>query len=339
MPLAVVDGAARDLQLDARGNVRLIEHGIFTDINVGTLPPQATTNPFTQFVGEKMTHANLQRLAAYAHHARQRYEQFRARDDLTWENTITTSSTCTWHINTEVNWYPANAGATVTVHGGTGAVTINNCIITTDANTGAGAFTVGNGWILQAGANGVYNWQYDAPPKAPGHFESPLKNHRGAYIRSNDNGRQFDGVSRPEMLALQLLRGMVSQEEFRRYLKHGHINVRGATGLVYQIKRYAPQVGRYDRIQVWERGQHIASLCVHLKHGLNTPPTDEVVGKLLMVEYDEADLWKRSNVTWHTQRRHEIAAEKGNSGLVNAQGIYIANGAENILTELVQGVA
>lgn len=119
-------------------------------------------------------------------------------------------------------------------------------------------------------------------------------NHRGQPARSAERGRQFDNAQPEELVALQLLRRMVTPEEFRRYLRHGFVHVRGPSGLVYQV-------GRNQTIKVWDRNELIASLCVHLRDR-NIPPTDEVVAKMLIVECDEPDIWKRSNITWRTHR-------------------------------------
>ena len=128
------------------------------------------------------------------------------------------------------------------------------------------------------------------PFRAP--TELPKSNHRGRPLRSAHKGRQFDNAAPEELVALQLLRSMVGSDEFRKYLKHGFVSVRGTSGLVYQI-------GRSEHVRVWDGDTRIASLCVHLKVP-GAPPTDEVVAKLLMAELDEPNLWRRSNKTWHT---------------------------------------
>jgi hypothetical protein len=107
--------------------------------------------------------------------------------------------------------------------------------------------------------------------------------------RSENKGRQFAGVEPQELVALQLLKQMVSDEQFKRYLKHGFVAVEGPSGLVYQIAR------KSHSIHVWKNGQQIASLCVYLK---NVPPTDDVVAKILICECDEIDIWRRANISW-----------------------------------------
>jgi hypothetical protein len=203
------------------------------------------------------------------------------------------------------------------------SITLNSAININGTGTSAGITITGNTSIYTDTVNwnviqGIAGW---GTP-----IEEVPKNHCGVGIRSYHRDRQFDNVTPAEMLALQLLRKMVGQDEFRRYLKHGFILARGASGLSYQIDRRA-------RIVVWECGEKLASLCVHLKHDLKTPPTDEVVAKLLIVECDEADIWKRSNVSWFTEQRHEIAGDKALQG----GGIYIG-AAEGMMLNMM-GVA
>lgn len=117
-------------------------------------------------------------------------------------------------------------------------------------------------------------------------------NHHGNPLRSLESGKLFDNASPAEIKALHLLRKMIPNEGFRRYLRHGFITIRGgATGLMYQIDRH-------KRIAVWDLGKKIAELCIHLNYDSKTPPTDHVVGKMLMAECDETALWKKSNISW-----------------------------------------
>ena len=98
----------------------------------------------------------------------------------------------------------------------------------------------------------------------------------------------FSGAQENELVALQLLRSMIGSDAFRRYLRDGFIMVEGKSG-----KRY--QVGRRDHlIGVWDnRGQKLGSLCVYIRDQ-KIPPTDEVVAKMLIIECDEPDIWRRA---------------------------------------------
>lgn len=140
---------------------------------------------------------------------------------------------------------------------------------------------------------------YTAPPK-----EVPL-NHR-ARPRRAERAPDWATVTPEEQTALRLLRGLVHETEWRRYLKDGHIQATGPSGLLYVIHH-----STHRRIQAWHRGQLIAELCIHLKGWTGKPPTDEVVAKLLMAEMDELDLWRRANITWRTAQEVPPLAHLG----------------------------
>lgn len=160
----------------------------------------------------------------------------------------------------------------------------------TVTNSGAITIPVGTTITIQGGSyysasNTVNVW---APIWAPAE-PAPL-NHRGAPVRSHFKDSQFSNAHPAELIALQLLRKMIPAEDFRRYLRHGFVTVRGASGLCYQIPRDG-------LIIVWDRGERLCSLCIHMQDRA-IPPTDEVVAKMLIVECDEPDIWKRANKRW-----------------------------------------
>lgn len=111
------------------------------------------------------------------------------------------------------------------------------------------------------------------------------RNHRGMAPRAVTV--DFSTATPAELTALQLLRGLVGQDEFRRYLKYGFIMVRGASGLRYQIKR-----GRHV-IDVWNERGRVHGICVYLAG--NYPPTDDTITRMLMAERDELELWRKGN--------------------------------------------
>lgn len=115
-------------------------------------------------------------------------------------------------------------------------------------------------------------------------------NHRGYPARSKDSQRRFADAKPEELVALQLLRRMVSKDVFKKYLKHGFVTIQGPSGLVYQIRR------GFNHIKVWKQGQLVCELCVQLRDRI--PPTDEVIAKMVIAECDEIDIWRRANIYW-----------------------------------------
>lgn len=167
----------------------------------------------------------------------------------------------------------------------TGNIIIRAGTTTNAANTitfNVGEFATNDVWVYNGEEIVQKNGRRYKPPRQ-------ILNHRGEPARAADKGTLWSSVQPEELVALQLLRKMVEPEAFKKYLKHGFVSVTGPSGLVYQIKR------GHDHIKVWDDGDHVASLCVHLKDWCGKPPTDEVVAKMVIAECDEPDLWKRSN--------------------------------------------
>lgn len=113
---------------------------------------------------------------------------------------------------------------------------------------------------------------------------------RGRTLNRHGRGARcanFDNATQQEIVALQLLKGLVGQDDFRRYLKYGFVMVRGHSGLRYQIERGRHVVG------VWNERSRIDGICVYLDGPF--PPTDGVITRMLMAERDELELWRRGN--------------------------------------------
>lgn len=126
-------------------------------------------------------------------------------------------------------------------------------------------------------------------------------NHRGSKIRALalPISSNFDNVNDNEIVALGLLKSMVDNDTFKKYLKHGIVSVNGSSGLTYQIQR------KSHIIKVWHMGVNIANLCVYIKDQ-SIPPTDEIVAKMLICQYDEIDIWRRANITWKIKQANLI---------------------------------
>lgn len=105
--------------------------------------------------------------------------------------------------------------------------------------------------------------------------------------RYNTNA-DFTSVSGSEIVALQMLKGMVNQDEWKRYLRYGFILVKGISGLIYQIIR------NNEHIKVYRKGNKVAELCISVRGGV--PPTDQVVAKKIMLECNEMNVWHEANI-------------------------------------------
>jgi hypothetical protein len=122
-------------------------------------------------------------------------------------------------------------------------------------------------------------------------FRSTLKQKIYPEVRHrNQTAADFCDVKENEIVALQLLKSMLSPERWKKYLKYGFVDVLGKSGLIYQIIR------GQTHVRVFRQGEKIADLCVGLANRSAMPPTDEVITRMIIVECDEPDIWQRANV-------------------------------------------
>jgi hypothetical protein len=98
-----------------------------------------------------------------------------------------------------------------------------------------------------------------------------------------------NGVSEAEQRALDTLREMVSESDFRKYLKHGFLMIRGASGDMYQVHR--------DRhhTKIWRNGKVAEEVCVRIKDP-SVPPTDNVIAFKTAIEVSEEAFKAMGNV-------------------------------------------
>lgn len=170
--------------------------------------------------------------------------------------------------------------------------TNNNVIFdnSTQATSGSGIYLYQNNLITNY-SNFYESEQSKLKNRFKKHLAPAIINHKGMYARSANAQNRFNNTRPEELIALQLLRRMVPRDVFKKYLKHGFVTIEGPSGLTYQITR------KHHNIKVWKQGQLISELCVYLKDK-TIPPTDEVVAKMIIVECDEIDIWRRANIYW-----------------------------------------
>lgn len=96
-------------------------------------------------------------------------------------------------------------------------------------------------------------------------------------------------ISQNEQVAIDTLREMITETDFRKYLIHGFILVKGCSGRVYQVFR--------DRhhTKVWENGELVEEVCVRVKDS-RIPLTDNLIAFKIMIESDENEFRKLGNV-------------------------------------------
>lgn len=107
--------------------------------------------------------------------------------------------------------------------------------------------------------------------------------------RVRDEYQAFNNMSPEESKALDTLREMISESDFRRYLVYGFLLVKGQSGKVYQIFR------NQRHTKVWEKGKKVEEVCAYIKDS-RVPPTDKLVAFKTMIETDEELFRKAGNV-------------------------------------------
>ena len=92
-----------------------------------------------------------------------------------------------------------------------------------------------------------------------------------------------------ERAAMETLREMISEAEFRKYLRYGFVLVKSRSGKTYQVFR------NKWHTKVWKGGKLIEEICVRIKDK-NIPPTDNVIAFKTLIEADEEDFKSLGNV-------------------------------------------
>lgn len=115
-----------------------------------------------------------------------------------------------------------------------------------------------------------------------------LKSKLTIIVKSRAN--PIKNVPENEQVAIETLREMITEAEFRKYIKDGFILVRGRSGRVYQIFR--------DRhhTKVWEKGKLVEEVCVRIDSKANVPPTDNVIAFRTAIMCSEDEFRKLGNV-------------------------------------------
>ena len=145
-------------------------------------------------------------------------------------------------------------------------------------------------WPLYTPIEG-YTWPNSYPIASKQDLEKArLKNNLIIQIKSRASSiEKYPGESEPERRALETLREIISEEEFRKYLRYGFILVKGKSGATYQVFRNA------SHCKVWLNGQVIEEVCVQIKDK-QVPKTDKLIAFKTIIETSEEQFKKLGNV-------------------------------------------
>jgi len=111
----------------------------------------------------------------------------------------------------------------------------------------------------------------------------------GLSIIVESRAEEIKYFPKNEQVAIETLREMITEKEYRRFIKYGFICVEGESGKTYQIFR------RAAHIKVWQDGKKIEEICVSLRDK-NIPLTDKLIAFKAMIETNEEDFKKLGNV-------------------------------------------
>jgi len=237
---------------------------------------EAITRALEPFVGSQMNQANMEYMAGALQQAmtNEPTQGYTVAQDSTpiqnmiWSTKDNTASYDTWVGNDVTDTLAAGSIAEYTLAWDvyTGQVTV------TGSECGCGNNT---------------NWQYGTGTMVDPRIARLRQNLMPVII-----GTRFGtghAKAQNEKKARELLHGLVGDRQFRRYLKHGFITLRGKSGLVYQIFPGGSMT------RVWKKGKQIEKLCVVMADS-SIPPSDSVVMRLLMLMDCEKSFRKVAHV-------------------------------------------
>lgn len=92
-----------------------------------------------------------------------------------------------------------------------------------------------------------------------------------------------------EERAIETLREMITEEEFRRYLKYGFITVESQSGKIYQICQ------KNKHVKVWYKGELVEEVCVYIRDR-KIPLTDKIIAFKAIIESDENEFRSMGNI-------------------------------------------
>ena len=102
--------------------------------------------------------------------------------------------------------------------------------------------------------------------------------------------RPIRDINNSEWTAIETLREMITEVQYRKYIRDGFLLVKGAqSGLIYQIFRNSTHT------KIWDKGKVTKEVCVRIKDQ-KIPPTDNVIAFKSIIESNELEFQKLGNV-------------------------------------------
>lgn len=174
-------------------------------------------------------------------------------------NTIT-AATSNIYTNT---WSTVGTSTGSYITYGTGTAYVNNVNIINSTSS-----------IFYSDGFGVFN-----PVSKKDVLRDKLRGNLKTSVKSRINLLD-KALPQNEQIAIETLREEISETEYRKYLKHGFVLVKGKSGDIYQVFR------NRSHTKVWRGGKLIEEICVRIKDS-SIPQTDNVIAFKNMIEASE----------------------------------------------------
>lgn len=138
-----------------------------------------------------------------------------------------------------------------------------------------------------------YRNYFSLPPVDPAEkkkfvFREKIRNQ--LIFTPKTKAEPLTNVEGNETVAIETLREMITEEEFKRFINRGFITVTGRSGKVYQIFR------NNWHTKVWVGGQLVEEVCVRIRGDVGAPATDNLIAFKAMIEADEEEFRSLGNV-------------------------------------------
>ena len=118
-------------------------------------------------------------------------------------------------------------------------------------------------------------------------FKCKLKSNLCIIVKSRASPIQLKDQA--EKVAIETLREVISEMEFRKYMRYGFVLVKGKSGSTYQIFRNS------SHTKVWQNGVLVEEICVRIPDA-KIPPTDKIIAFRQIIQTSEDEFKKLGNV-------------------------------------------
>jgi hypothetical protein len=203
---------------------------------------------------------------------------------------LATTGTGTGAIVTDVTYDIATNGLRVHTTNDTASITIGGTAdsgaIYRNSEIDELERAVNHEWTWRVNSGGSVTFDTADPKTAK---RSRIKSNLIIPIKSRALPPIRKEVPENEQVAMETLREMVTEQEFRKYLKYGFVLVPGVGGKTYQVFK------NRSHTKVWKNGKIVEEICVRIK-SYDIPQTDNVIAFMSMIQASEEDFRKLGNV-------------------------------------------